>query len=177
MDLSLRGRIMECDEAHRLGFVNTVVPRSEVLAEARRVAADLVYVPPLEAQMAERLAILGREHPDRLMRAMRDLHYAAGFNARDAAEGSPGLQGEAKARVHRQAELKDLPGRTRVSTGGIGREKRDRHLPAVRNRDNCDPWPAFGPEPAGALLPTPRESTGVSGRVAGCGCKVSATAD
>jgi enoyl-CoA hydratase/carnithine racemase len=59
-----------------------------VLAEARRVAADFASVPPLDAQMSKRLAILGREHPDQLIRAMRDLYYAAGFNAADAREGA-----------------------------------------------------------------------------------------
>ncbi len=87
MDLALRGRIMESDEALRLGFVNAVVPRGEVLAEARRVVADFASVPPLDAQMCKRLAVLGREHPNDLMRSMRDLYYAAGFNAVDANEG------------------------------------------------------------------------------------------
>jgi enoyl-CoA hydratase/carnithine racemase len=88
MDMALRGRIMEADEALRLGFVNAVVPRTEVLAEARRIVADFASVPPLDAQMSKRLAILGREHPDQLMRAMRDLYYAAGFSSADAREGA-----------------------------------------------------------------------------------------
>jgi enoyl-CoA hydratase/carnithine racemase len=87
MDLALRGRIMESGEALRLGFVNSVVPRSEVLAEARRIVADFASVPPLDAQMSKRMAILGREHPDHIVRSMRDLYYAAGFNAVDAKEG------------------------------------------------------------------------------------------
>ena len=87
MDMALRGRIMEADEALRLGFVNTVVPRTEVLAEARRVVADFASMPPLHAQMSKRLAILGREHPDQLMRAMRDLYYAGSFSTADAKEG------------------------------------------------------------------------------------------
>jgi enoyl-CoA hydratase/carnithine racemase len=87
MDLALRGRIMEAEEALRLGFVNTVVPRSEVLAEARKVVADFASVPPLDAQMCKRLSILGREQPDHVMRSMRDLYYAAGFNSLDAKEG------------------------------------------------------------------------------------------
>ncbi len=87
MDLALRGRIMESDEALRLGFVNTVVPQADVLAEARRVVTDFASVPPLDAQMSKRLAVLGREHPNHLIRSMRDLYYAAQFNASDAKEG------------------------------------------------------------------------------------------
>ncbi|MAG33609.1 MAG: hypothetical protein CL908_22250 [Deltaproteobacteria bacterium] len=87
MDMALRGRIMESAEAQRLGFVNAVVPRSQVLEEARQIAADFASVPPLDAQMSKRMAILGREHPDELIRSMRDLYYAAGFNSADAKEG------------------------------------------------------------------------------------------
>ncbi len=87
MDLALRGRIMEAEEALRHGFVNTIVPRSDVIAEARKIVADFASVPPLDAQMSKRLAILGREHPDHVMRSMRDLYYAAGFSKHDAKEG------------------------------------------------------------------------------------------
>jgi enoyl-CoA hydratase/carnithine racemase len=58
-----------------------------VLAEARRIVAGFASVPPLDAQMSKRMAILGREHPDHIVRSMRDLYYAAGFNAVDAKEG------------------------------------------------------------------------------------------
>ena len=87
MDMALRGRIMEAEEALRLGFVNAVVPRSDVLAEARKGVADYASMPPLHAQMSKRLAIIGREHPDHLMQAMRDLYYAARFSDADAKEG------------------------------------------------------------------------------------------
>ncbi|MBW2268705.1 MAG: enoyl-CoA hydratase/isomerase family protein [Deltaproteobacteria bacterium] len=87
MDMALRGRIMESEEALRLGFVNAVVPKSEVLAEARRIVADFASMPPLHAQMSKRLAILGREHPDHLMQAMRDVYYAAQFSSADSKEG------------------------------------------------------------------------------------------
>ncbi len=87
MDMALRGRIMESNEALRLGFVNDIVPRSEVLTEARRIAADFASVPPLHAQMSKRLAILGREHPDHVMQSMRDLYYAAQFSSSDSKEG------------------------------------------------------------------------------------------
>lgn len=87
MDLALRGRMLEAEDALRHGFVNQVVPKSEVLAEARRVVEDFASVPPLDAQMAKRMAILGREQPDHVIRSMRDLYYAAGFNASDAREG------------------------------------------------------------------------------------------
>ena len=87
MDLALRGTMLEAEDALRHGFVNVVVPKSQVLEEARRVVADYASVPPLDAQMAKRMAILGREHPDHLIRSMRDLYYAAGFNAADAKEG------------------------------------------------------------------------------------------
>ena len=87
MDMALRGRIMESEEALRLGFVNDVVPRSDVLTEARKVVADFASMPPLHAQMSKRLAIMGREHPDHVMQAMRDLYYAARFSSADSKEG------------------------------------------------------------------------------------------
>jgi crotonobetainyl-CoA hydratase len=87
MDMALRGRMMESEEAHRLGFVNDVVPKAEALAEARRIVEDFASVPPLHAQMCKRMAVLGREHPDHLIRSMRDLYYATGFCDPDAREG------------------------------------------------------------------------------------------
>jgi enoyl-CoA hydratase/carnithine racemase len=87
MDMALRGRIMEAEEALRHGFVNTVVPRSDVLAEARKVVADFASVPPLDAQICKRLAVLGRENPNHVVRSMRDLYYAAEFSSGDAKEG------------------------------------------------------------------------------------------
>ena len=37
--------------------------------------------------MSKRLATFGREHPDHLMQAMRDLYYAARFSDADANDG------------------------------------------------------------------------------------------
>ncbi|MCZ4353085.1 enoyl-CoA hydratase-related protein [Roseovarius aestuarii] len=46
-DLLLTGRRMGVDEAQRLGFVNQVVPRDELMAEARKTAQAIISGAPL----------------------------------------------------------------------------------------------------------------------------------
>ncbi len=46
-DLLLTGRRMGVDEAHRLGFVNRIVLREDLLAEARKVAEQITSGAPL----------------------------------------------------------------------------------------------------------------------------------
>lgn len=48
---------------------------------------DFAGVPPLADQTSKRMAILGREHPEPLIRSMLDVYYAAGLNAADAKQG------------------------------------------------------------------------------------------
>lgn len=50
LDLLLTGRRMGADEALRLGFVNRVVPRSELMATARGIAERIVAAAPLAVE-------------------------------------------------------------------------------------------------------------------------------
>lgn len=50
MELLLTGRRMGADEAHRLGFVNRIVPRERLMEEARAMAAEIVQGAPLAVE-------------------------------------------------------------------------------------------------------------------------------
>src|SRR5262245_52681401 len=72
----------------------------------------------------------------------------------------------------------------RTSSTPCGANRKRIGTAKLGNRDEREQLPAIGPElavsgPDSAVppLPRPRESAGVSGMVAGSGCKVSATAD
>ncbi len=64
MGLILSGRLIDADEAHRLGLVNTVVPAPQVMPEARRWADDILQCAPLSVRTskARTLAGLGLDH-------------------------------------------------------------------------------------------------------------------
>ena len=47
MDLLLTGRWMDAEEAHRWGLVSRIVKAGELMAEARKLAAELAAGPPL----------------------------------------------------------------------------------------------------------------------------------
>jgi len=47
MDLLLTGRWMDAEEAHRWGLVSRVLPAGDLLAEARKLAAEIAAGPPL----------------------------------------------------------------------------------------------------------------------------------
>ena len=50
LDLLLTGRRMGAEEALRLGFVNRVVPRAQLMATAREIAAQIVAAAPLAVE-------------------------------------------------------------------------------------------------------------------------------
>ena len=49
-ELLLTGRRMDAVEAHRLGFVNRIVPRAELMAAARAIAGQIVAAAPLAVE-------------------------------------------------------------------------------------------------------------------------------
>ena len=49
LEMMLTGRRMGAAEAYRLGLVNRVTPQAEVMAEARRLADDILLTAPLSA--------------------------------------------------------------------------------------------------------------------------------
>ena len=54
VDLSLTGRLMEAEEAHRLGLINRIVAADEVLSTAIALARELAAQPPLAFRLTKR---------------------------------------------------------------------------------------------------------------------------
>lgn len=51
IDLTLTGRLMDAEECYRIGLINRLVPQSEVLAEAVKLAAELADKPPVAMRL------------------------------------------------------------------------------------------------------------------------------
>lgn len=51
IDLTLTGRLMDADECYRIGLINRLVPRTEVLAEAVKLAEELAAKPPVAMRL------------------------------------------------------------------------------------------------------------------------------
>ena len=73
-DLLLSGRIIDAEEARRLGLVNEVVPQEKLLGRARELAAELLAVSPTSLVYTKRLLReLFQEELDRhLERALQE---------------------------------------------------------------------------------------------------------
>lgn len=88
MDMVLRGRRMDAEEALRYGFINEIVPREDLANAALTVAEDFASMPPLGVQASKRLAIMSREMPMDASRWVADLYTALiGDTTHDAKEG------------------------------------------------------------------------------------------
>jgi crotonobetainyl-CoA hydratase len=53
MGLILTGRFIDAQEAHRIGLVNEVVPREDLLSAARRWTDEILACAPLAVQAAK----------------------------------------------------------------------------------------------------------------------------
>jgi enoyl-CoA hydratase/carnithine racemase len=51
IDLTLTGRLMDAEEAERIGLINRIVPRERVLDEAVALAAELAAKPPVAMRL------------------------------------------------------------------------------------------------------------------------------
>jgi crotonobetainyl-CoA hydratase len=63
MGLILTGRFIDAAEAHRMGLVNEVVPKEDLLAAAERWAAAILECSPLAVQASKQAAIQGADWP------------------------------------------------------------------------------------------------------------------
>jgi enoyl-CoA hydratase/carnithine racemase len=63
MGYILTGRHMTAQEAHRLGVVNEVVPRAEVLPTALKWANEILECAPLSIRASKQAALMGLGHP------------------------------------------------------------------------------------------------------------------
>ena len=88
MDMVLRGRRMDAEEALRYGFINQVVAPEKLMSAALEIAEDFVSMPPLAVQATKRLAIMSRDMPMPASRLISDLYGALiGDTSHDAKEG------------------------------------------------------------------------------------------
>ena len=62
MGLILTGRIIGADEAYRIGLVNEIVPRGDLMAAAERWAGEILECSPLSLQISKESAFDGQFH-------------------------------------------------------------------------------------------------------------------
>jgi enoyl-CoA hydratase/carnithine racemase len=88
MWLVLTGKRISAQEAARVGLINQVVPRAELLARAHALANDLLLCAPLAVEAAKQVMLESCAEPD-LQAAMRKTYSAAErmLASEDAKEG------------------------------------------------------------------------------------------
>ncbi len=96
-DMMLRARFMHAEEALRIGFVNEIVPKEELLAAANRVAADYAAMPPLHVQSVKRMALFSRDLPASAMQFPGMLMSAIMQDTPDSREGPKAFAEKRKA--------------------------------------------------------------------------------
>jgi enoyl-CoA hydratase/carnithine racemase len=74
MGMMLTGRHITAQEAHSLGLVNEVVPLGELMAAARRWAAEILECSPLAVRATKQAALVGLDLP--LGPAITNQYYA-----------------------------------------------------------------------------------------------------
>jgi enoyl-CoA hydratase len=94
MELVLTGRMIGADEARGAGLVTTVVPSTDVLDEALRLADTIASMPPLAVRAAKRSVLAAAELPLAAgLRAEREAFFDL-FATEDQREGMRAFQGK-----------------------------------------------------------------------------------
>ncbi len=100
-DLMLTGRLVDADEALRLGLVSRVIDRERFLEEVLATAAGIAATAPIASRLTK-LALAGRRPPRRRERAAVGGAGPAGHAGhRGPAGGHPRRAGEARRGLHR----------------------------------------------------------------------------
>ena len=88
MWLVLRAQRITAEDARRIGLVNKVVPRAELMSEAQALASELLACAPLALQASKQVMLQSLEEPD-FAKAMTRRYEAAErmLASEDAREG------------------------------------------------------------------------------------------
>jgi enoyl-CoA hydratase/carnithine racemase len=91
-ELLLTGRVIDAAEAYRIGFVNRVVVRDKLMAEAEALAAEIATAAPVAVRLLKET--LRRSLDDGLAKALEEesRQQAESFRTEDAQEGIRALR-------------------------------------------------------------------------------------
>jgi enoyl-CoA hydratase len=104
MELLLCADLVPAARVHEMGLLNAVVPRDELLAEARRYARRIVANAPLAVQATKRSALSGLYHDEEELQLLRRSIRAL----RDAVRGiDPGDADSTRAAITASADALD----------------------------------------------------------------------
>ena len=90
LGMILTGRRVSAEEGVRLGFVNDVVPRAELMAAARRWASQMLELSPMSVRASKQAVYRGLAEPsirDALANQRNYPAVAAMFHSEDFVEG------------------------------------------------------------------------------------------
>jgi len=84
----LTGRLVNADEAHRIGLVTTVVPGDQLLATAREIAASITAKGPLAIRLAKLVIRSGMDADQHTGLVIERLAQALLYTTHDKTEGT-----------------------------------------------------------------------------------------
>jgi len=88
IELILTGRMVAADEAHAIGLVTDVVPKSELLAKAAEVAGQVLAKGPLAVRLAKLVVRTGMDADQRTGLVVERLAQALLYTSDDKREGT-----------------------------------------------------------------------------------------
>lgn len=88
IELILTGRLLDADEAARIGLVTTVVPGAELIEEASRVAGKILAKGPLAVRLAKLVVRTGMDADQRTGLVVERLAQALLYTSDDKREGA-----------------------------------------------------------------------------------------